>query len=33
MDEVDKYCMTKGFIFQPSFFKQISRKAKTSDCF
>ncbi len=31
MDEVDKYCMTKGFIFQPSFFKQISRKAKITD--
>lgn len=30
-DEVDKYCMTKGFIFQPSFFKQISRKAKITD--
>ena len=30
-DEVDKYRMTKGFIFQPSFFKQISRKAKITD--
>ena len=30
-DEVDKYCMVKGFIFQPSFFKQISRKAKVGD--
>ena len=30
-DEVDKFCMTKGFIFQPSFFKQISRKAKVGD--
>lgn len=30
-DEVDKFCMTKGFIFQPSFFKQISRKAKITD--
>jgi len=30
-DEVDKFCMVKGFIFQPSFFKQISRKAKVGD--
>ena len=30
-DEVDKYCMVKGFIFQPSYFKQINRKAKVSD--
>ena len=30
-DEVDRYCMTKGFTFQPSFFKQISRKARVSD--
>ena len=30
-DEVDKFCMEKGFTFQPSFFKQINRKAKVSD--
>lgn len=30
-DEVDKYCMENGFVFQPSYFKQINRKAKVSD--
>ena len=28
---VDSFCMPKGFVFQPSFFKQINRKAKASD--
>ena len=30
-DEVDKYCMANGFVFQPSYFKQINRKAKVAD--
>ena len=30
-DIVDSFCMPKGFVFQPSFFKQINRKAKASD--
>ena len=30
-DDVDKYCMENGFVFQPSYFKQINRKAKVSD--
>lgn len=30
-DEVDRFCMDKGFTFQPSYFKQINRKAKVSD--
>ena len=31
IDEVDKYRMTKGFVFQPSFFKQINRKTRVGD--
>ncbi len=30
-DDVDRFCMDKGFTFQPSYFKQINRKAKVSD--